>query len=57
VFFTIVCTYTGAILGKAWTIAGYLYADCKGHVPDPYPLLGEKTYGKVGRCVLKSNPV
>ncbi|XP_060067512.1 uncharacterized protein LOC132547726 [Ylistrum balloti] len=45
----ILSTYTGIILGEAWTIASELFEDCKGHVQNPYQLLGQKAYGAAGR--------
>ncbi|XP_069110122.1 uncharacterized protein [Argopecten irradians] len=45
----ILSAYTGILLGEAWTIAAEVFEDCKGHVQNPYQILGEKTYGKAGR--------
>ncbi|OWF37632.1 Lysine histidine transporter 1 [Mizuhopecten yessoensis] len=45
----ILSAYTGILLGEAWTIAIEMFDDCKGHVQNPYQLLGQKTYGKAGR--------
>ncbi|XP_060067513.1 uncharacterized protein LOC132547727 [Ylistrum balloti] len=50
--FACVSTYTGTLLGEAWTMAASMFEDCKGHVQNPYQLLGEKTYGKIGRYVV-----
>ncbi|XP_033741064.1 amino acid transporter AVT1J-like [Pecten maximus] len=45
----VLSAYTGIILGEAWTLAAELFEDCKGHVQNPYQILGQKTYGKAGR--------
>lgn len=45
--------YTGSILGKSWIILQERFPDeCGGHVPDPYPLIGEKAFGKFGRYLV-----
>ncbi|XP_033741068.1 amino acid transporter AVT1A-like [Pecten maximus] len=49
VIFAVVSAYTGIVLGDAWTMASDMFDDCKGHVQNPYQLLGQKTYGKIGR--------
>ncbi|XP_033741066.1 amino acid transporter AVT1I-like [Pecten maximus] len=53
--FALVSTYTGILLGEAWAMAASIYDDCKGHLQDPYQLLGAKTYGKIGRYVVSTS--
>ncbi|XP_069107686.1 uncharacterized protein [Argopecten irradians] len=50
--FAFVSTYTGILLGESWIMAASMFDDCKGRVQNPYQLLGEKTYGKIGRYVV-----
>ncbi|XP_048769154.1 uncharacterized protein LOC125675475 isoform X2 [Ostrea edulis] len=45
-------SYTGSILGQAWLIVQERYPEYKLHCPNPYPVLGEKTFGKTGRYVV-----
>ncbi|XP_061176317.1 LOW QUALITY PROTEIN: uncharacterized protein LOC133185231 [Saccostrea echinata] len=45
-------SYTGSILGQAWLIVRERYPEYKRHCPNPYPVLGEKTFGKKGRYVV-----
>ncbi|XP_062577099.1 uncharacterized protein LOC134238969 [Saccostrea cucullata] len=45
-------SYTGSILGQAWLIVRERYPQYKEHCPNPYPVLGEKTFGKKGRYVV-----
>ncbi|XP_033741065.1 amino acid transporter AVT1I-like [Pecten maximus] len=52
VVFAIISAYTGILLGEAWIMASELFEDCKGHIQNPYQLLAQKTYDKVGRYVL-----
>jgi hypothetical protein len=42
-------SYTGSILGQAWLIVQERYPEYRLHCPNPYPVLGEKTFGKPGR--------
>ncbi|XP_063402412.1 uncharacterized protein LOC134686669 [Mytilus trossulus] len=49
VVFTLLSTYTAALIGKCWVIIQERYPEYQSHVPDPYPIMGEKTYGKTGR--------
>ncbi|XP_060063323.1 uncharacterized protein LOC132543823 [Ylistrum balloti] len=49
---SLLSAYTGHILGKAWIITSHRFKECRGHVPDPYPLIGEKAYGKWGRQIV-----
>lgn len=42
-------SYTGSILGQAWLIVQERFPEYKKSCPDPYPVLGEKTFGKKGR--------
>lgn len=44
-------SYTGSILGQAWLIVQERFPEYKKSCPDPYPVLGEKTFGKKGRPV------
>lgn len=47
--------YTGVKLGKVWLLTERIFpVECggKGHVQDPYPLIAEKTYGKLGRSFI-----
>lgn len=45
-------SYTGSILGQAWLIVQERFPEYKKSCPDPYPVLGEKTFGKKGRYVV-----
>nr|XP_022293046.1 amino acid transporter AVT1J-like isoform X1 [Crassostrea virginica] len=44
--------YTGSILGKSWVIIQERFPEYRQSCPDPYPVLGEKTFGKKGRYVV-----
>ncbi|KAK3097482.1 hypothetical protein FSP39_010023, partial [Pinctada imbricata] len=52
VFCAFLSSYTGAILGKSWSMIQERYPEYRENCPDPYPVLGEKTFGKVGRYVV-----
>lgn len=47
--FTLTSSYTGIIISKSWIIIQNRFPEYSQHVPDPYPVIGEKAYGKFGR--------
>ncbi|XP_063402409.1 uncharacterized protein LOC134686665 [Mytilus trossulus] len=49
VVFTLTSSYTGTIIAKSWIIIQDRFPEYRNHVPDPYPVIGEKAYGKHGR--------
>lgn len=49
--FTLTSSYTGIIISKSWIIIQNRFPEYSQHVPDPYPVIGEKAYGKFGRYV------
>ncbi|CAC5397609.1 SLC32A [Mytilus coruscus] len=49
VVFTLTSSYTGTIIAKSWVIIQDRFPEYRDHVPDPYPVIGEKAYGKNGR--------
>lgn len=50
-FFTINSLFTGTRLGLCWTMLEDRYDEFKGEIRDPYPAIGEKAFGKVGRIL------
>ncbi|XP_052090181.1 uncharacterized protein LOC127726766 [Mytilus californianus] len=52
VVFTLLSTYTATLIGKCWAMIQERYPEYRSHVPDPYPIMGEKTYGKTGRYLV-----
>lgn len=52
VVFGIVSTYTSMLIGKSWLMIQDRYPQYQYHVVDPYPVMGEKTYGKIGRNIV-----
>ena len=47
--------YTGSLLGWAWQLVEQRYQEeLDEHTRDPYPVLGERAFGKAGRCVFPS---
>jgi hypothetical protein len=49
--FTLTSSYTGIIISKSWIIIQNRFPEYSQHVPDPYPVIREKAYGKFGRYV------
>jgi hypothetical protein len=48
-------TYTGIILSRCWTMVQDRHAEYRDQVRNPYPVLGQITYGKWGRYT--SSPI
>ncbi|XP_064628605.1 uncharacterized protein LOC135488099 [Lineus longissimus] len=48
----LLAAYTGAILGKCWVILREVYPEYRNHTRYPYPSIGYRTYGKVGRYLV-----
>lgn len=49
VVFSLTSSYTGTIIAKSWIIIQDRFPEYRNHVPDPYPVIGEKAYGIHGR--------
>ena len=47
--FTICCCYNGTRLGICTNILAERYEEFRHEIRDPYPAIGEKAYGRVGR--------
>lgn len=41
--------YTATLIGKCWVMIEDRYPEYRSHVPDPYPIIGEKAFGHFGR--------
>ena len=51
VLFTVNACYSGTRLGECWVILEERFPEFKGIIRDPYPTIGEKAAGKLGRLV------
>lgn len=49
IIFTITSSYTGTLIGKIWILIQNEFPEYRHHIPDPYPVIGEKTYGRIGK--------
>ena len=49
VLFTVNACYSGTRLGLCWVILEERYPEFGGVIRDPYPTIGEKAVGKIGR--------
>ena len=45
--------YCGIKLGNCWTIVRRNNKECRGHVRDPYPLIGQAAAGKFGKYLVE----
>ncbi|CAC5420820.1 SLC32A [Mytilus coruscus] len=52
IVFGIFSTYTATLIGDSWVIIQERYPEYRSHVPDPYPVIGEKAYGRRGRNIV-----
>ena len=50
-FFSVNSCYSGTRLGLCWIMLEERYEEFRGQVRDPYPAIGEKAAGKLGRIV------
>ena len=51
VLFTVNALYSGTRLGLCWIMLEERYEEFRGQVRDPYPAIGEKAAGKLGRII------
>jgi len=51
VLFTMNAGYSGTRLGLCWIMLEERFEEFRGEVRDPYPTIGEKAIGKIGRIV------
>jgi vesicular inhibitory amino acid transporter len=51
IFFTVNSLFSGTRLGLCWVMLEDRYDEFKGEIRDPYPAIGEKAFGKIGRIV------
>ena len=51
ILFSINSCYSGTRLGLCWIMLEERYEEFRGQVRDPYPAIGEKAAGKLGRIV------
>ncbi|XP_071136027.1 uncharacterized protein [Mytilus edulis] len=47
--FIVKSAYTATLIGKCWVMIEDRYPEYRSHVPDPYPIIGEKAFGTFGR--------
>jgi len=53
VFCCFLSLYCGIILGKCWMLIRERNPRYKGHVRDPYPIIGSEAFGKTGKIVVE----
>jgi len=51
IFFTVNALFTGTRLGLCWVMLEDRYDEFKGEIRDPYPAIGQKAIGTVGRIL------
>ena len=51
ILFTVNALYSGTRLGLCWIMLEERYEEFRGQVRDPYPAIGEKAAGKLGRII------
>ncbi|VDH95842.1 Hypothetical predicted protein [Mytilus galloprovincialis] len=49
--FIVKSAYTATLIGKCWVMIEDRYPEYRSHVPDPYPIIGEKAFGTFGRYI------
>ena len=47
----VVAGFNGIHLGKCWIMLRERFPECREPVKTPYPLIAEKAYGPVAKCV------